>query len=855
MAAPAGPAARRLLGFPLTGRRRGAHRGDQAAPPADRPAPAAPGWPAPTPWAAGATGHEGGPPEALLTVERLSAGYGAVQALDGVDLRVHEGEIVAIAGENGAGKSTLVRCIAGDIAGWQGVIRVGGRRLAPTPRSAAGGGVAVVWQDLALCENLDVAANLLLGQERGSVLVSETRSHSEAARLLADLGIPLPDTYRPVSSLSGGQRQLVAVARAMRARPRLLILDEPTGALGVTESAQVEELTRSLKRRGTTILLVSHDLEQLFRLADRIVVLRHGRIVAEVDPATSHPDEVVALLAGQEVDTSARRQLSRLQGLADRLASADPSSSLSLIMSALGAALGTEQVVLHLVEDGALRAPSAFGLPASLIDLWRYLPLGAAGGPPGATAELGTVVVDRDTATSEHWAPFRAVAQRAGIAGSWSVPVIGVAGLLGVITVLRRRPGEPERDELELVGLYAGYAAGVVDRDRLLQQLQSRNRILETIREVLETLAGPVPVGDALVTALRSLRHGLQADGVALVAEGPDGAPVCRAFGGTRELTDEEFASVAASVWAAGVPELRSLEVSREDGSFLAVGLPAPEPAALLARWASGPPPPEASMLLDDAANSLRLALERQGAERALQDAAALRRSQDLQRQFLSRLSHELRTPLTAIQGYASTLRQPDVTWDQESEDRFLDRIGAESARVGRLVDDLLDFSAIESGVLRIHPDWCDLPLVAEAARTCLRPEDARRVAVDLPADLPTLWADHDRLEQVFVNLLDNGLRHNPPGTCVRVAGSAGLGAIEVTVTDDGVGMAAFPSGPGQGRRSPTAGAGLGLSIARAIVAAHGGVIDLVPRASGTCFRIQLPIEGGQRPPDATPDG
>lgn len=797
--------------------------------------------------------REGGGP--LLAVEHLSAGYGAVQALRDVDLEVREGEVLAVAGENGAGKSTLVRCVAGDLAPWQGTIQVGGRRMAPSPRSAAAAGVAVVWQDLALCENLDVAANLLLGQERGPMLVSEARAHEEAARLVAELGIPLDDTYRPVSNLSGGQRQLVAVARAMRSEPRLLILDEPTGALGVNESAQVEELTRSLNRRGTTILLVSHDIEQLFRLADRVVVLRHGRVVASVDPATSHPDEVVALLSGQEVDSSARRQLSRLQGLADRLASADPSSSLSLIMSALGAALATELVVLHLLEGSTLRAPSAFGLPASLIDAWRELPVGDDGGPPGGAAERGSVVLEPDLGASERWAPFRPLAQRAGVAGSWSVPVIGTSGLLGVITVLRRRPGLPERDELELVGLYAGYAAGAVERDRLFQQLQARNRLLETIREVLETLAGPVPVGDGLGAALRSLRHGLEADGVALVVAGPDGEPACRAFGGADGVTGDAFVPVAATVWAAGVPELRPLEVGRAGRHFLVVTLPTPEPATLLALWSAGPPAPEATMLLDDAANSLRLALEREGAERALQEAAALRRSQDLQRQFLSRLSHELRTPLTAIQGYASSLRQPDVTWDQESQDRFLDRIGAESARVGRLVDDLLDFSAIEAGVLRMHPDWCDLPLIAEAARSCLQPAAAAQVTVDLPAHLPSLWADHDRLEQVFVNLLDNALRHNPPGTTVAVVGGAGPDAIEVTVTDDGVGMAAFPPGPGLGRRSPTAGAGLGLSIARAIVVAHGGSLDLVPRTGGACFRIRLPIEGQRPPDDATTDG
>ncbi len=180
--------------------------------------------------------------------------------------------------------------------------------------------------------------------------------------------------------------------------------------------------------------------------------------------------------------------------------------------------------------------------------------------------------------------------------------------------------------------------------------------------------------------------------------------------------------------------------------------------------------PEQETALIEDAAHSLRLALEREKAALAHQEAAALRRSRELQRGFLSRLSHELRTPLTAIRGYASSLMQPDVTWDGDSQQRFLDRIAAESARLGRLVDDLLDFSAIESGVMRLQRDWCDLRLVVEAAVSCLPIDQAAAVTVDCDPALPAVWADHDRLEQVFVNLLTNALRHNPPGTAVSVS-------------------------------------------------------------------------------------
>ncbi len=225
-----------------------------------------------------------------------------------------------------------------------------------------------------------------------------------------------------------------------------------------------------------------------------------------------------------------------------------------------------------------------------------------------------------------------------------------------------------------------------------------------------------------------------------------------------------------------------------------------------------------------------------------------LRRSQQLQRGFLSRLSHELRTPLTAIRGYASSLLQPDVTWDSESQQRFIARIAAESARLGRLVDDLLDFSAIESGILRLQRDWCDIPLMLDAAIACLHPAGAHMIEVACDAGLPVIWADHDRLEQVFVNLLSNALGHNPPGTRVRVTATVdGAAEVTVTVADDGAGMPAdvalAPFEPMRRRRTPSAGAGLGLSIARGIVAAHGGRIELEQPGQGTCFRIRLPVE------------
>ena len=252
----------------------------------------------------------------LLEIRNLAVSFGPIQALDGVSLMIGEGEVVALAGENGAGKTTLVRCIGGDIAPTSGDIRIGGALVAAEPGAMARQGVGVLWQDLALCDNLDIAANLMLGRERRLHLMSDVKLHTAATRLLDELGITLPATTRDIRSLSGGQRQLVAVARAIASKPRLLLLDEPTAALGVAMAKQVEELIAGAREHGTSVLLACHDIDMMFRLADRILVLRHGRVVAEVRPSEVHPDDVIALLSGQDADSSARSQLTRLHGLA-----------------------------------------------------------------------------------------------------------------------------------------------------------------------------------------------------------------------------------------------------------------------------------------------------------------------------------------------------------------------------------------------------------------------------------------------------------------------------------------------------------------------------------------------------------
>jgi len=804
--------------------------------------------------------HRGTQGEPRLSLCGVTVDFGLITAVRGVDLAVWPGEIVALVGENGAGKTTLVRSIAGDIAPTSGQILVSGRPVAGGACGARRLGVSIVWQDLALCDNMDVAANLLLGRERGLLLLSDARFHARAAALLDRLEIRLGDTAASVRSLSGGQRQLLAVARAVRDDPKVLLLDEPTTALGLNESTEVESLVLRLRARGVAMLLVSHDIEQLFRIADRIVVLRAGAVVAEVDPADAHPDDVAALISGQEIDSSARGQLSRLHGLADRLASSDRSSSLSLILSTLGAALGTERLAIHVLDDGGLTCVASIGLSGRQQAGLARLELGETGGAPGLAAST------RETVVLDDARPRAAVDRRdarladARVPSCWAVPITGSTGLLGVFSVFPRSPGRPRRDELDLVTLYAGYAAGALERDRLFDEVTTRNRVLETLREVLETLAGPVAVAEGLAVAVRALCSGLRADEVTLVSLPRTGEPTCRASAGSAGHGSgrESLATLPAVLDELARHRADSTSSPFETGQVRchAVRFAAPGgEALLLALWSRAAVPHEATTLMGDAAHSLRLALEREEIGRIHQEAAALRRSHEIQRGFLTRLSHELRTPLTAIRGYASSLMQTDVTWDGESEHRFLSRIAAESARLARLVGDLLDSSAIESGVMRLQRDWCDIPLVVDAATACLAPSEAASVLVEKDPDLPVVWADHDRLEQVLVNLMENAFRHNPPGRTVVVGiHRSGAGRVEIAVRDDGVGIpeeiASNPFEPGRRRASPTAGTGLGLSIAKGIVDAHAGTLVLEPGRPGTTFRITLPVESPDAPAD-----
>jgi ABC-type sugar transport system ATPase subunit len=228
----------------------------------------------------------GGPPGAghpLLGLRGISKHFGPVQALNDVDLDVPAGQITALVGDNGAGKSTLIKIIAGIWAPSGGEITWDGEPVdIRTPKEADQLGIATVYQDLALCDNLDIVQNMFLGHEQLSHrLLDETQMELMAKQTLADLSVTTVQSVRqPVGSLSGGQRQSVAVARAVMRDARLVIMDEPTAALGVSQTAQVLDLIKTIGAQGITVIVISHNLNDVFEVADRLAVLYLGRLVS-----------------------------------------------------------------------------------------------------------------------------------------------------------------------------------------------------------------------------------------------------------------------------------------------------------------------------------------------------------------------------------------------------------------------------------------------------------------------------------------------------------------------------------------------------------------------------------------------
>jgi D-xylose transport system ATP-binding protein len=242
----------------------------------------------------------------LLALEGVSKRFGPVQALEGVDFEVRGGEVVALVGDNGAGKSTLVKSISGIHTTDEGRFLFEGRPVKiSAPSDAVELGIATVYQDLALCDNLDVVANLFLGHEltasgAGAVTqqLDETTMEHRSHELLEQFAVTIPSVRSEVGGLSGGQRQQVAVARSLLGEPKVVLLDEPTAALGVAQTATVLELIKRLRERGLGVVVISHNLADVFEVADRIFVLRLGRPAGTFDVHTTSREDVVAAITG-----------------------------------------------------------------------------------------------------------------------------------------------------------------------------------------------------------------------------------------------------------------------------------------------------------------------------------------------------------------------------------------------------------------------------------------------------------------------------------------------------------------------------------------------------------------------------
>ena len=245
----------------------------------------------------------------VLSLAGITKRFGAVQALTDVSLDVRPGEVVALVGDNGAGKSTLVKIISGVYQPDEGSVTFAGRQISVGgPSEAQRLGIATVFQDLALCDNLDVVANLFLGQERNRASVlNEVEMEKEAWRLLRTLSAKIPSVRIPIASLSGGQRQTVAIARSLVGAPKVVMLDEPTAALGVAQTAEVLNLIERLREQGLGVVLISHNMADVQAVADRIVVLRLGRNAAEFRVEEATTEELVAAITGASDNVVAAR--------------------------------------------------------------------------------------------------------------------------------------------------------------------------------------------------------------------------------------------------------------------------------------------------------------------------------------------------------------------------------------------------------------------------------------------------------------------------------------------------------------------------------------------------------------------
>jgi D-xylose transport system ATP-binding protein len=251
--------------------------------------------------------------EPLLQIEGLSKRFGPVVALDEVGFAVRRGEVVGLLGDNGAGKSTLIKIISGSLAPSAGRIWFDGQLVSfESPADAKAQGIETVYQDLSLCPNVDSVANFFMGRELcrtilGFRFLRERAMQAETERALADIGTRIPSVRTTVEHLSGGQRQAIELCRFVHWGGRLVLLDEPFAALGVQQTRRGLELVEQIRRRGVAIVVITHNVLHAFQVADRIVVLRHGRVAGERAVAATSHEEIVRLITGELADHAAPR--------------------------------------------------------------------------------------------------------------------------------------------------------------------------------------------------------------------------------------------------------------------------------------------------------------------------------------------------------------------------------------------------------------------------------------------------------------------------------------------------------------------------------------------------------------------
>lgn len=241
----------------------------------------------------------------ILKTEGLTKHYGGVHALQDANFTLHQGEHVAIVGDNGAGKSTFVRQITGVEIPTSGKIYFDGNLVEfETPLDAREAGIETVYQNLAIANDLDVPSNIFLGREKRFFnlgpfsFLNEKKMLSDAAEMLSQTGVKIPDLKNHMGNMSGGQRQCVAISRSASFASKLIIMDEPTAALGVQETTQVENIIRNLKKRGVPLIIISHNLRQVLNLAEKVWVFRQGRIVGSLETAKTDGNEIVSLITG-----------------------------------------------------------------------------------------------------------------------------------------------------------------------------------------------------------------------------------------------------------------------------------------------------------------------------------------------------------------------------------------------------------------------------------------------------------------------------------------------------------------------------------------------------------------------------